>query len=140
MVKVIQDNKLLIDFFHESLSSETLSLYISQDKSKIKKKKKVKGYDWCSHISVQVQYENGLQQNIPASNGEKGQRISERKYLILVKKIVIRIQPPLLEKELVTLIINTFKSSLYEYLLGNRFASFINTFALHDYRYHFHTR
>jgi hypothetical protein len=84
----------------------------------------VKGYDWCSHISVQVQYENGLQQNIPASNGEKGQRISERKYLILVKKIVIRIQPPLLEKELVTLIINTFKSSLYEYLLGNRFASF----------------
>ena len=86
----------------------------------------MKGYDWCSHISVQVQYENGLQQNIPASNGEKGQRISERKYLILVKKIVIRIQPPLLEKELVTLIINTFKSSLYEYLLGNRFASFIN--------------
>lgn len=73
----------------------------------------MKGYDWCSHISVQVQYENGLQQNIPASNGEKGQRISERKYLILVKKIVIRIQPPLLEKELVTLIINTFKSSLY---------------------------
>ena len=85
MVKVIQDNKLLIDFFHESLSNETLSLYISQDKSKIKKKKKVKGYDWCSHISIQVQYENGLQQNIPASNGEKGQRISERKYLILVK-------------------------------------------------------
>jgi hypothetical protein len=40
MVKVIQDNKLLIDFFHESLSNETLSLYISQDKSKIKKKKK----------------------------------------------------------------------------------------------------
>ena len=38
MVKVIQDNKLLIDFFHESLSNETLSLYISQDKSKIKKK------------------------------------------------------------------------------------------------------
>jgi hypothetical protein len=58
MVKVIQDNKLLIDFFHESLSNETLSLYISQDKSKIKKK--MKGYDWCSHISVQVQYENGL--------------------------------------------------------------------------------
>ena len=39
MVKVIQDNKLLIDFFHESLSSETLSLYISQDKSKMEKKK-----------------------------------------------------------------------------------------------------
>jgi len=41
-VEVIQNDKSLICFFHESLSRVALSWYISQNRNKIKKK--VKGF------------------------------------------------------------------------------------------------
>jgi len=50
---------------------------------------------------------------------KKSNKETVKKYAYIWKNKALHVQPSLLEKEMVTLFANTFKSSYYEYLIGS---------------------
>ncbi|XP_061965260.1 uncharacterized protein LOC133689413 [Populus nigra] len=89
MAEVVNDEKLLIHFFQDSLSgSYKFNMEVAPDRS-----------------SLLVM--------------EKGNKETVREYTLRWREKASHVQPSLLEKEMVTLFSNTFKSPYFEHLVGS---------------------
>jgi hypothetical protein len=113
--KVIHDDKLLTHFFQDSLTSSTLSWYMILDNARIKK--------WSDLANAFLrQYKFNIDISPDRTSlmiMDKSNKKTVREYAHKRKNKVLHVQPSLLEKEMVTLFTNTFKSPYYEYLMGS---------------------
>lgn len=53
------------------------------------------------------------------SHLEKGNKECMREYAQRLKDLVVKVHPPLLDKEMITLFANTFKASYYKDVIDN---------------------
>jgi hypothetical protein len=115
MAEVIHDDKLLIYFFQDSLTSSTLNWYMRLDNARIKK--------WTDMADAFLkQYKFNLEiapDRFSLITMEKGTQESVRAYAQRWQDQAINVQPPLIEMEMVTLFANTFRAPYYEHLMGS---------------------
>ena len=115
MREVIRDEKFLIHFFQDSLIGSAFSWYMILDNIRIKK--------W-SDLADAFLKQYKLNIDIASDRTslmvmEKGNKEIIRKYAYRLKTRQRIVQPPLLEKDMTTLFINTFKSLYYKHLIGS---------------------
>ena len=60
------------------------------------------------------------------SNIEKRDKESIREYVQRCRNLAAQVHPPLLEKEMVTLFVNTLNAPYYEHVMGSSAQQFIN--------------
>ncbi|XP_061945039.1 uncharacterized protein LOC133669048 [Populus nigra] len=115
MAEVVNDEKLLIHFFQDSLSGSALSWYTRLDNTKIRK--------WKDLVKAFVEQYKFNMEVAPDRSSllvmEKGNKETVREYALRWREKASHVQPSLLEKEMVTLFSNTFKSPYFEHLVGS---------------------
>jgi hypothetical protein len=115
ITKVIRDEKFLIHFFQDSLIGSALSWYMTLDNTRVKK--------WSDFADIFLkQYKFNIDISLNRTSlmvVEKRNKKIVREYAYRWNNKPIHIQPSLLEKGMVTLFANTFKSSYYEHLMGS---------------------
>jgi hypothetical protein len=111
MAEVIHNDK----FFQDSLSGSALSSYMTLDNTRVKK--------WSDLVDAFLRkYKFNIDIALDQTSlmvMEKGNNETMREYAHRWKNKALHLQPSLLEKEMVTLFANTFKSPYYEYLMGS---------------------
>jgi hypothetical protein len=115
MAEVVHDEKLMMHFFQDSLSGETLSWYIRLDNTKIRRWKYlldafIKQYKYNMDIALD---------RISLSNLEKEDKESIREYAQRWRESTAQVHPPLSDKEMVTLFADTLKAPYYEHVMGS---------------------
>ncbi|XP_011016207.1 PREDICTED: uncharacterized protein LOC105119733, partial [Populus euphratica] len=115
MAEVVNDEKLLIHFFQDSLSGSALSWYTRLDTTKIRKwKDLIKAFMEQYKLNMKVALDKSRLLVIKKSNKE-----TVREYALRWHKKASHVQPSLLEKEMVTLFSKTFKSPYFKHLVGS---------------------
>jgi len=113
MVEVVDDEKLLIHFFQGSLSDAALTSYMRLDNTKVKK--------WKDLVNAFMrQYKFNIDvgpDRLSLHAMEKNNKESIREYARRWSKVATQVNPPMLEKEMISLFSNTFKSPYFEYLV-----------------------
>ena len=113
MAKVFDDEKLLIHFFQDSLSDGVLTWYMRLDNTKVKKWK-----DLVDAFMRQYKFNIDVgpdRLNLQAM--EKDKKESIREYARRWSEVATQVNPPMLEKEIISLFSNTFKAPYFEYLV-----------------------
>jgi len=113
MVEVVYDEKLLIHFFQDSLSDVALTWYMRLDNTKVKKWK-----DLVDAFMRQYKFNIDVDPdrlNLQAM--EKDNKESIRKYALRWREVAAQVNPPMLEKEMISLSSNSFKAPYFEYLV-----------------------
>jgi hypothetical protein len=126
MAEVVHDEKLLMHLFQDSLSGAALSWYMRLDNAKIRKWKDlveafVKQYKYNMDITLD---------RTSLSNPEKRDKESIREYAQRWRDLAALVHPPLLDKEMVTLFVNTLKDPYYEHVMGSSAQQFTNVMAV----------
>ncbi|XP_011046380.1 PREDICTED: uncharacterized protein LOC105141014 [Populus euphratica] len=115
MAEVVHDEKLLMHFFHDSLSGAALNWYMKLDNTRIRKWK-----DLVNAFIKQYKYNMDISPDRTSlSNLEKGDKESIREYAQRWRDLAAQVHPPLLDKEMVTLFANTLKAPYYEHVMGS---------------------
>jgi hypothetical protein len=115
MVEVVHDEKLLMHFFQDSLSGATLSRYMRLDNTKIRRWK-----DLVDAFIKQCKYNMDIAlDRTSLSNMEKRDKESIREYAQRWRESAAQVNPPLLDKEMVTLFAYTLKAPYYEPVMGS---------------------
>jgi hypothetical protein len=113
MVEVGDDEKLLIHFFQDSLSGAALTWYMQLDNTKVKKwKDLVDAFMRQYKFNINVSPDRLSLQTIKKDNKE-----SIREYARKWSEVATQVNPPMLEKEMISLFSNTFKALYFEYLV-----------------------
>ena len=112
MVEVVDDEKLLIHFFQDSLSDAALTWYMRLNNTKVKWKDLVDAFIRQYKFNIDVG-PNWL--SLQAM--EKNNKESIREYARRWSEVVAQVNPPMLEKEMINLFSNTFKAPYFEYLV-----------------------
>jgi hypothetical protein len=113
MAEVVEDEKLLIHFFQDSLSGTALTWYIRLDNTKVKKWK-----DLVDAFMRQYKFNIDVGPNrLSLQAMEKNNKESIREYARRWSEITVQVNPPMLEKEMISLFSNTFKAPYFEYLV-----------------------
>jgi hypothetical protein len=100
MAEVVHDEKLLMQFFQHSLSGVALSWYMRLDNTKIQKWK-----DLVDAFVKQYKYNMDIAPDRTSlSNLEKRDKENIREYAQRWRDLAAQIHPPLLDKEMVTLL------------------------------------
>jgi len=111
MVEVIHNDK----FIQDSLSGSALSSYMTLDNTKVKK--------WSDLTDAFLRkYKFNIDIALDQTSlmvMEKGNKETVREFTHRWNNKALHVQPSLLEKEMMTLFANTFKSPYYEYLIGS---------------------
>lgn len=113
MAEVVDDEKLLIHFFQDSLSNVALTWYMRLDNTKVKKWK-----DLVDAFMRQYKFNIDVgpdRLNLQAM--EKDNKESIREYARRWSEVAAQVNPPMLEKEMISLFSNTFKAPYFEYLV-----------------------
>ena len=115
MVKVVHNEKLLIHFFQDSLSDDALNWYMRLDNTKVKGWKDlvdafVRQYKLNMDVAPDRSSLQAMEKDDKECMREHAQRWRER---------ATQVNPPLLEKEMISLFCNTFKAPYFEYLVGS---------------------
>jgi len=115
MAEVVHDEKLLMHFFQDSLSRAALSWYMRLDNTKIRRWK-----DLVEAFVKQYKYNMDIAPNRTSlSNLGKKDKESIREYAQRWRESAAQVHPPLLDKEMVTLLANTLKAPYYEHVMGS---------------------
>jgi hypothetical protein len=113
MAEVVEDEKLLIHFFQDSLSGTALIWYMRLDNTKVKK--------WKDLVNAFMrQYKFNIDvgpDRLSLQAMEKGNKESIREYARRWSEVAAQVNPPMLEKEMISLFSNTFKAPYFEYLV-----------------------
>jgi hypothetical protein len=113
MAEVVDDEKLLIHFFQDSLSGAALTWYIRLDNTKVKK--------WKNLVDAFMrQYRFNIDvgpDRLSLQAMEKNNKESIREYARRWSEVAAQVNPPMLEKEMISLFSNTFKAPYFEYLV-----------------------
>jgi hypothetical protein len=113
MAEVVDDEKLLIHFFQDSLSDVSLTWYMRLDNTKVKKWK-----DLVDAFMRQYKFNIDMgpdRLNLQAM--EKNNKESIREYARRWSEVAAQVNPRMLEKEMISLFSNSFKASYFEYLV-----------------------
>jgi len=115
MAEVVDDEKLLIHFFQDSLSDAALTWYMRLDNTKVKK--------WKDLVNAFMrQYKFNIDvgpDRLSLQAMEKNNKESIREYTQRWCEAAAQVNPSLLEKEMINLFVNTFKAPYFEYLVGS---------------------
>jgi hypothetical protein len=115
MAEVVDDEKLLIHFFQDSLSDTTLTWYMRLDNTKVKKWK-----DLVDAIMRQYKFNIDVgPDRLSLQAMEKDNKESIREYARRWSEVTAQVNPLKLEKEMISLFSNTFKAPYFEYLVGS---------------------
>ena len=113
MVEVGDDEKLLIHFFQDSLSGAALTWYMQLDNTKVKKWK-----DLVDAFMRQYKFNiNVGPDRLSLQAMKKNNKESIREYARRWSEVAAQVNPPMLEKEMISLFSNTFKAPYFEYLV-----------------------
>jgi hypothetical protein len=122
MAEVVDDEKLLIHFFQDSLSDTAFTWYIRLDNTKVKK--------WKDLVDAFMrQYKFNIDvgpDRLSLQAMEKDNKESIREYARRWSEVAAQVNPPMLEKEMISLFSNTFKAPYFEYLVGSSAQHFTN--------------
>jgi len=115
MVEVVYDEKLLIHFFQDSLSDVAFTWYMRLANTKVKKwKDLVDAFIRQCKFNMDVGLDRSSLQAM-----KKDKKESIREYTQRWRETAAQVNPPLLEKEMINLFVNTFKALYFEYLVGS---------------------
>jgi len=115
MAEVVDDEKLLIHFFQDSLSGTALTWYMRLDHTKVKKwKDLVDAFMRQYKFNIDVGPDWSSLQAMKKDNKE-----SIREYTQRWREAAAQVNPSLLENEMINLFVNTFKAPYFEYLVGS---------------------
>jgi len=113
MAEVVDDEKLLIHFFQDSLSDAALTWYMRLDNTKVK--------IWRDLVDAFMrQYKFNIDvgpDRLSLQVMEKNNKESIREYAWRWSEVAAQVNPPILEKEMISLFSNTFKALYFEYLV-----------------------
>ncbi|XP_011008686.1 PREDICTED: uncharacterized protein LOC105114002 [Populus euphratica] len=113
MVEAVDDEKLLIHFFQDSLSDISLTWYMRLDNTKVKK--------WKDLVDAFMrQYKFNIDvgpDRLSLQAMEKDNKDSIREYARIWSEVAAQVNPSMLEKEMIALFSNTFKAPYFEYLV-----------------------
>jgi hypothetical protein len=113
MAEVVDDEKLLIHFFQDNLSDVSLTWYMRLDNTKVKK--------WKDLVDAFMrQYKFNIDvgpDRLSFQAMEKDNKESIREYTRRWSEVAAQVNPPMLEKEMISLFSNTFKAPFFEYLV-----------------------
>jgi hypothetical protein len=113
MAEVVDDEKLLIHFFQDSLSDVFLTWYMRLDNTKVKK--------WKDLVDAFMrQYKFNIDvgpDRLSLQAMEKDNKESIREYARRWSELAAQVDPPMLEKEMINLFSDTFKAPYFEYLV-----------------------
>jgi hypothetical protein len=113
MAEVVEDEKLLIHFFQDSLSGTALTWYMRLDNTKVKK--------WKDLVDAFMrQYKFNIDvgpDRLSLQAMEKDNKESIREYARRWSEVAAQVNYPMLEKEMISLFSNTFKAPYFEYLV-----------------------
>ncbi|RDX96395.1 hypothetical protein CR513_20936, partial [Mucuna pruriens] len=116
------DDTLLIHFFHESLTGAALIWYLGLRREHIP--------TWRSLTKGFLnQYEYNMDMTPDRSqlqNMAKGEKETFKEYARRWRELAAHIQPPLFDKEMVTMFINTFHPPFYKKMVRNVLSNFVN--------------
>ena len=113
MAEVVDDEKLLIHFFQDSLSDAVLTWYLLLDNTKVKKWK-----DLVDAFMRQYKFNMDMgPDRLSLQAMEKNNKESIREYARRWSEVAAQVNPPMLEKEMISLFSNTFKAPYFEYLV-----------------------
>jgi len=113
MAEVVDDEKLLIHFFQDSLSDAVLIWYLLLDNTKVKKWK-----DLVDAFMRQYKFNMDMgPDRLSLQAMEKNNKESIREYAQRWSEVAAQVNPPMLEKEMISLFSNTFKAPYFEYLV-----------------------
>ena len=113
MAEVVDDEKLLIHFFQDSLSDAVLTWYLLLDNTKVKKWK-----DLVDAFMRQYKFNMDMgPDRLSLQAMEKNNKESIREYARRWSEVAAQVNPPVLEKEMISLFSNTFKAPYFEYLV-----------------------
>ncbi|XP_052485216.1 uncharacterized protein LOC128040491 [Gossypium raimondii] len=120
MTGYINNDQLLIHCFQDSLTGAALKWYNQLSRSKIATWRDLaqafmKQYDHVSEM---------MPDRITLQNLEKKSNESFRQYAQRWREMAVQVQPPLLEKEMTTLFINTLKAPFITHMLGSASKNF----------------
>jgi hypothetical protein len=113
IAEVVDYEKLLIHFFQDSLSDVSLTWYMRLDNTKVKKWK-----DLVDAFMRQYKFNIDVGPNrLSLQAMEKDNKESIREYARRWSEVAAQVNPPMLEKEMISLFSNTFKAPYFEYLV-----------------------
>jgi len=122
MAEVVDDEKLFIHFFQDSLSGATLTWYMRLDNTKVKKWK-----DLVDAFMRQYKFNIDMgPDRLSLQSMEKKNKESIKEYARRWSEVVAQVNPPMLEKEMISLFSNTFKAPYFEYLVRSFAQHFTN--------------
>jgi len=122
MIEVVDDKKLLIHFFHDSLSGAALTWYMRLDNTKVKKwNDLVDGFMRQYKFNIDVGPDRLSLQAVEKNNKE-----SIREYARRWSEVAAQVNPLILKKEMISLFSNIFKAPYFEYLVRSPAQHFIN--------------
>jgi len=113
MAEVVDNEKLLIHFFQDSLGDVSLTWYMRLDNTKVKK--------WKDLVDAFMrQYKFNIDvgpDRLSLQAMEKDNKESIREYARRWSELAAQVDPPMLEKEMINLFSDTFKGPYFEYLV-----------------------
>jgi hypothetical protein len=113
MAEVVDDEKLPIHFFQDSLSDAALTWYMRLDNTKVKKWK-----DLVDAFMRQYKFNIDMgPDRLSLQAMEKNNKESIREYAQRWSEVAAQVNPPMLEKKMISLFSNTFEALYFEYLV-----------------------
>ncbi|XP_017423680.1 uncharacterized protein LOC108332894 [Vigna angularis] len=120
MTAYAHDEKLLIHIFQESLIGVALTWYMRLETTHI--------YSWKDLVDAflrQYEYNKDLTPDrIQLQNMVKKESESFREYAQRWREIVVQVEPPLRDKEMTTIFLNTLQPPFYEHMISSVSSSF----------------
>ncbi|EOX99283.1 Uncharacterized protein TCM_007907 [Theobroma cacao] len=114
------DDKLLIHFFQDSLTGSAARWYVQLDRNRIKTWK-----DLARAFIAQYKHVDELAPDrLSLQTMEKKQSENFKEYAQRWRDTAAQVQPPLTDKEMTVLFINTLRALFYERLIGNATKNF----------------
>ncbi|EOY00458.1 Gag-pro-like protein [Theobroma cacao] len=114
------DDKLLIHFFQDSLTGSAARWYVQLDRNRIKTWK-----DLARAFIAQYKHVAELAPDrLSLQTMEKKQSENFKEYAQRWRDTAAQVQPPLIDKEMTVLFINTLRAPFYERLIGNATKNF----------------
>ena len=115
-----KDQGLLVHFFQDSLSGASLEWYMKLEKTHICCWNDL-SWDFVKHYQYNVDMAPNHTQ---LQNLSQGPKESLKEYAQKWRELVARVQPPLMERELVNMFMITLQGPFYHHKIGNASAGF----------------
>ncbi|XP_014499251.2 uncharacterized protein LOC106760315 [Vigna radiata var. radiata] len=120
MAAYAYDDKLLIHFFQDSLVGVALNWYTHLESSRIRcwvdlADAFVKQYKYNMHVAPD---------RLPLQNMTKKDNETFKEYAQRWRELPVQVEPPLYDKEMVAMFVNTLQPPFYEHMVGNVSSNF----------------